>query len=150
MSEQKTQILVIGAGYAGLLCTVRLAGKTRRQNVQITLVNAADTLVERVRLHQYAANQPVQRRPIVDILRGTGPTFIQGTVTAIDIKHHAVTAQMAGGSQRLTYDYLVYALGSTMERESVPGIRENAYTLTPTGLLSAEGLRTALPALNKT
>src|SRR2546423_1075138 len=127
MSESKTQILVVGAGYAGLLCTIRLAGKTRRQNVQITLVNAADTLVERVRLHQYAANQPVQRRPIVDMLRGTGVTFVQGTVTAIDIKCREVTAQTVTGSQRLTYDYLVYALGSTMERESVPGIRDYAY-----------------------
>ena len=40
MSGQKTQIVVIGAGYAGLLATLRLAGKTRRQNVALTLVNA--------------------------------------------------------------------------------------------------------------
>jgi NADH:ubiquinone reductase (H+-translocating) len=38
--------------------------------VAITLVNAADVFVERLRLHQVAANQAVARRPIADILRG--------------------------------------------------------------------------------
>src|SRR5512144_817216 len=113
MSEQKTQIVVIGAGYAGLLCTVRLAGKTRRQPVQITLVNAADVLVERVRLHQYAANQPVKHRPIRSYLRGTGVSFVQGMVTEIDTQQHIITAQTQDGVRRLIYDYLVYALGST-------------------------------------
>ncbi len=148
MSEQKTQILVIGAGYAGLLCTVRLAGKTRRQNVQITLVNAADTFVERPRLHQYAANQPIKHRPIRDYLRGTGVNFIQGTATAIHMRDRTVTVQTPSGNQRLTYDYLVYALGSTSDRETVPGVRDYAFTLTPAGPQSAEALRTALPALN--
>ena len=70
MSQQQIQVYVIGAGYAGLLATVRLAGKTRRQNVQITLINPSERFVERLRLHQYAANQPVRQRPIVEILRG--------------------------------------------------------------------------------
>jgi NADH:quinone reductase (non-electrogenic) len=149
MSERKTQILVLGAGYSGMIFTTRFAGKVRRQNVQITLVNAADTFVERVRLHEYAANQPIKRRPIVDMLRGTGVRFVHGTVTAIDPERRQVSAQTPTGSQQLTYDYLVYALGSTTDREAVPGVCEYAYTLTPSGPLSAEALRTRLGALNK-
>src|SRR5437763_11949670 len=38
-----TRILVIGAGYAGLLFTMRLAGKVARQNVQIALRQDAQT-----------------------------------------------------------------------------------------------------------
>ena len=72
MSDQQKKVLVIGAGYAGMLATVRLAKKTYRQNVQITLINPAETFVERLRLHQYAANQLVKQRPIAEILRGTG------------------------------------------------------------------------------
>jgi len=60
MTKQFTRIVVIGAGYAGLLATVRLAGKTRHNNVAITLVNASDVFVERLRLHQFAANQAIQ------------------------------------------------------------------------------------------
>ena len=46
-------IVVIGAGYAGTLAALRLAGKSKNQN--ITLINASDTFVERIRLHELAA-----------------------------------------------------------------------------------------------
>jgi hypothetical protein len=41
--QSSTRVLVIGAGYAGLLFTMRLAGKVARQNVHISLVNETDT-----------------------------------------------------------------------------------------------------------
>ena len=81
MAEQRRQVVVVGAGYAGLLATVRLAGKTRDRAVDITLVNETDTFVERVRLHQFAAGQTVARRSLVDTLQGTGVKFIQGRVS---------------------------------------------------------------------
>jgi NADH dehydrogenase len=60
MKQPSTRILVIGAGYAGLLFTMRLAGKVARQDVHISLVNDSDTFTERLRLHQFATNQEVQ------------------------------------------------------------------------------------------
>ncbi|HEV2236839.1 MAG TPA: FAD-dependent oxidoreductase, partial [Ktedonobacterales bacterium] len=55
----------------------------------------------------------------------------------------------AGGQeQALSYDYIVYALGSDVDRAGVPGVAEHAYTLTPRGERSAEALRGVLPALN--
>src|SRR5512135_222823 len=149
MSQQKIQVYVIGAGYAGMLAAVRLAGKTRRENVQITLINPSERFVERLRLHQYAANQPVRQRPIVEILRGTGVRFVQAWVTAIDTRRREVVAQTDTGSQRLAYDYLLYSPGSTIDQDSVRGVREYAYTLTPTGPHSAEALRNVLPELNR-
>ena len=149
MSQQQIHVYVIGAGYAGMLAAVRLAGKTRRQNVQITLINPSERFVERLRLHQYAANQPVRQRPIVEILRGTGVHFVQAWVTAIDTHRREVVAQTDTGSQRLAYDYLLYSPGSTIDQDSVRGVREYAYTLTPTGPQSAEALRSALPELNR-
>jgi len=39
MKNQKTRIIILGGGYAGIMAAVRLAGKTKRQgNVHITLV----------------------------------------------------------------------------------------------------------------
>jgi NADH dehydrogenase FAD-containing subunit len=60
--QQKTRIVIIGAGYAGILAAARLAGRTRRQNVEITLVNAAEVFVERLKLHQVAANQHIPHK----------------------------------------------------------------------------------------
>ncbi|HLY28633.1 MAG TPA: FAD-dependent oxidoreductase, partial [Aggregatilineales bacterium] len=54
------------------------------------------------------------------------------------------------GSQNLTYDHLVYALGSAVESDSVPGVSQYAYSMTPQGPRSAETLREVLPALAKT
>jgi NADH dehydrogenase FAD-containing subunit len=49
------------------------------------------------------------------------------------------------GRHPFDYDYLVYALGSLVDRASVPGVDEYAYTLAPRGPLSAQALREALP-----
>lgn len=146
------RIISIGAGYAGMLATVRLAGKVRREirrgSVAITLINASDVFVERLRLHQQAANQPIPQRNITDILRGTGVAFTRGVVTGIDVARRTIEVRTDAGTQQMGYDYLIYALGSTMDRDSVPGVREFAFTLTPSGPNSVAELRELLPKLN--
>src|SRR5260370_19883408 len=128
------RILVIGAGYAGLLFTMRLAGKVARQHVQIALVNESDTFTERPRLHQFATNQAVQWRSLPQMLRRTPVQFIQGRVTSIDPAHHEIVITHQQQTQHLGYDYLVYALGSETDRKTVPGVAEYAYTLAARGI----------------
>jgi len=149
MTQPNIQVLVIGAGYAGMLATVRLAMKTEDQNIQITLINPTDIFVERPRLHQYAANQSVRQQLINEILRDTKVQFIKGTVTTMDIKQKEVIVKTDVQDQQLAYDYLLFAAGSTFDQDSILGIREYAYTLTPTGPRSAEALKSRLPKLNK-
>ncbi|MCI0390077.1 MAG: FAD-dependent oxidoreductase [Acidobacteria bacterium] len=147
MTERSKRVVVIGAGYAGLLAAVRLAGKTRRLPVEITLVNASDLFIERLRLHQYAAGQAIESRRIADILEMTDIGFVHGLVANLNAGEREVAVQTKGIVRRLSYDHLVHALGSTIDCDSVPGVREYAYRLTPAGPLSAEALRAALPVL---
>src|SRR5947207_15097210 len=142
-----TRILVIGAGYAGLLFTMRLAGKVARQHVQIALVNESDTFTERPRLHQFATNQEVQWRSLPQMLRRKNIQFIQGRVTSIDPAHHEIVVVDQQHTQHVEYDYLVYALGSATDRQSVPGVAQYAYTLAAIGPLSAAALRETLPSI---
>jgi NADH dehydrogenase FAD-containing subunit len=142
-----TRILVIGAGYAGLLFTMRLAGKVARQHVQIALVNESDTFTERPRLHQFATNQAVQWRSLPQMLRRTNVQFIQGRVSSIDPAQREIVIVHQQQTQHLEYDYLVYALGSETDRKTVPGVAEYAYTLAPRGPLSASALRDTLPSI---
>src|SRR5262249_37108261 len=123
MTQQPTSVVVLGAGYAGLLFTARLAGKMSRKRVQITLVNESERFTERVRLHQFATNQPIAWRAIPDVLRGTKVRFVQGTVTDLlpERQEMAIT-QPDGERLTLRYDYLVYALGSLTDRGRVPGV----------------------------
>jgi NADH dehydrogenase FAD-containing subunit len=127
MAQPSLRIVVLGAGYAGTLATARLAGRVRpdiqRGQVAITLVNAADVLVERLRLHQLAANRPIVQRPIADMLCGTGVSFMRGMVTGMDVARRTIAVQTDAGAEPLGYDQLVYALGSTIDQDSVPGVR---------------------------
>jgi NADH dehydrogenase FAD-containing subunit len=129
-----------------------LAGRLKREvargQATITLVNAADVFIERLRLHQLAANRPIAQRPIAGILRGAGVSFRSGVATGIDASRRTVDVRTDAGVESLGYTYLVYALGSTIDRDSVPGVREHAYVLTPSGPRSAIALREVLPTLN--
>jgi NADH dehydrogenase len=146
-TQPSTRILVIGAGYAGLLFTMRLAGKVARQNVHIALVNESDTFTERPHLPEFATNQVIQWRSLPQMLRQTQVQFLQGRVTSIDPAHHEIVVVDQQHTRHVEYDYLVYALGSVTDRQAVPGLAEYAYTLAPSGPLSAAALRETLPSV---
>ncbi len=147
MTQPSKRILVLGAGVAGLLFTLRLAGKVARESVQITLVDESDTFTVRPRLHEFATNQRVFRRSFSQILRKTQVQFLQARVTSLDPSQHRVTVQDQQQQHELAYDYLVYALGSMTDRHSVPGVAEYAYSLSARGPFSAAALRETLPAI---
>ncbi|MEU4068311.1 FAD-dependent oxidoreductase [Streptomyces wedmorensis] len=119
-------VVVLGAGYTGMFTAIRLAHRTRRTGVEITLVNPSGRFVERLRMHQIAAGQELAVRRIPELLTGTGVTFLQGVATAIDPGARHLTVD---DSTLLGYDTLVYALGSSTDTGNVPGAEAHAYTL---------------------
>src|SRR5207253_9441047 len=128
MTQPSTRILVLGAGIAGLLFTLRLAGKVARESVQITLIDESDTFTVRPRLHEFATNQRIFSRPFLQILRKTQVQFVQGRVTSLDPRgRHITILDQHQQQQELGYDYLVYALGSMTDRQNVPRVAEYAY-----------------------
>ncbi|GAA0441962.1 FAD-dependent oxidoreductase [Streptomyces sp. NPDC046215] len=118
------RLVVIGAGYAGLLAAKRLARKLSRSDATVTLVNASDRFVERVRLHQVAAGQPLAAPSLRQQLSGTSVRLVVGRVTAIDTARRTVCTDAAPGA--LGYDTLVYAVGSQARFDDVPGAAEHA------------------------
>ncbi|EHR62704.1 NAD(P)/FAD-dependent oxidoreductase [Saccharomonospora cyanea] len=124
------KIVVLGAGYAGLTAAVNLAARTKhRDDVHITLVNAAERFTERLRLHQVASGQRVADFRIPELLRDTGVEFVRGWVTGLDATARTVRVD----DQRvLEFDTLVYALGSVARTSTVPGADIHAYTLDST------------------
>ncbi|MFC4070140.1 NAD(P)/FAD-dependent oxidoreductase [Actinoplanes subglobosus] len=106
----KHRIVVLGAGYAGIHAAGRLARRLHPAGTEIILVNAEAEFVQRIRMHQVATGQPVARRPLRDVLAGTGVTLRQARVAAVDADSRTVTC--TDGST-INFDTLVYALGST-------------------------------------
>ncbi|PRX45444.1 NADH dehydrogenase FAD-containing subunit [Prauserella shujinwangii] len=118
-----THIVVVGAGYSGL-AAAKLAA--RWTSADVTLINASDRFVERVRLHQLASGQRLRDLPLRDLLRGTGVELVVDRVTAIDAD--ARTVHLAGGAP-VGYDRLIYALGSQADLGAVSGAAEHAHTV---------------------
>ncbi|MEW1761253.1 FAD-dependent oxidoreductase [Streptomyces cyaneofuscatus] len=131
--RQLTQhhIIVIGAGYAGAIAAGRLARRLRREDVAITLVNPEPDFVERVRMHQLAVGQELRPRPFAEMFAGTGVRLRLARVTTVDVdrKTVTVTATDATAGEELTYDTLVYALGSAWNTHDVPGTAEHAHDI---------------------
>ncbi|GAA4958902.1 NADH dehydrogenase FAD-containing subunit [Nonomuraea thailandensis] len=121
-------IVVLGGGYAGVMCAVRLALRTRKLDVSITLVNPSERFTERLRMHQVAAGHELADFRIPELL-GERVTFVRGWATAIDTARREVTVDIGDGSRTLPYDKLVYALGSYTDTSVVPGADDHAHTL---------------------
>ncbi|MGW4501118.1 NAD(P)/FAD-dependent oxidoreductase [Micromonospora sp. NPDC004336] len=124
---QRHEVLVLGAGYAGLAAAIQLAARTRRRgNLRVTLVNPYDTFTERLRLHMTATGQETAEMRIAELLDGTGADFVRGWVTAVDPGAKTVRID---DDRVLRYDTLVYGLGSVADTAAVPGVDDHAYTL---------------------
>lgn len=140
-----TQLLILGAGYAGLMAAFRLGRAAQGKPITVTLINDSPLFVERVRLHQVAAAQRVRARPIQGLLRGSGVRFVQGRVTRIAAQSRQVHLTTPDGEQVLSYNYLLYALGSQTDFGRVPGARD--YTLSAGNAADAPRLRERLSQL---
>ncbi len=150
MVDETKQIVILGAGYSGMMAALRLAGKTKRLATNITLVNGLDHFVERPRLHEHATGIALKQKRLIDMLRGTKVNFVQGWVKRIDPKQQMVDIETANGQQSLLYHKLIYALGSQTNRDIVPGVAEYTFSLDPCGDLTATALKAKLEAVRQT
>jgi NADH dehydrogenase FAD-containing subunit len=147
MNHKPTQILILGAGYAGLMAALRLSGKTKNLDVQLTLVDASPVFVQRPRLHHIAVDQQVPEMTIEDLIRGTRIDFLEGWISGLDPVAQQVEVQIGGSVHNRHYDYLVFALGSQVDRSSIPGVGQHAYVLDPSGPMGARDLQKELKTL---
>ncbi|MFF5705888.1 NAD(P)/FAD-dependent oxidoreductase [Streptomyces sp. NPDC012794] len=136
MSE-KTGVVVVGGGYAGVMAANRL---TLGGEVTVTLVNPRASFVHRIRLHQLVGGTDTAVVDYRDVLAEDVRLAVD-TVDRIDAG--ARTLHLASGAT-LGYDYLVYAVGSTGAQPRVPGAAEHAYPVAT--LEDVERLRPVLDA----
>ncbi|MFE2626410.1 NAD(P)/FAD-dependent oxidoreductase [Streptomyces sp. NPDC059374] len=126
-TEGAHYVVILGAGYAGMAAAVQLAARTKgRNDVKVTLVNAQERFIERMRLHMAATGQQLAELSIPELLDGTGAQFVRGWVTAVDPDTKTVRID---DDRVLSYDTLVYGLGGVADTSAVPGADEHAHTL---------------------
>lgn len=125
----KTNILILGAGYAGVNTALHLQKQLIYQEANITLVNKHDYHYFTTQLHESAAGTTSHNSVKIDIdelIDSDMINFIKEEVISIDINNQKV---MLKSGKELTYDFLVVALGSEIETFGIKGLREHAFSI---------------------
>jgi NADH dehydrogenase len=133
--NKKTNVVVIGGGYAGVIAANHLRVNA---DVAVTLINPRPQFVERIRLHQLVTGSDDAVADYADVLSDDVRLLID-TAELIDAAARTVTL---GSGDTVRYDYLIYAVGSTGAALTVPGAAEFAYPISE--LEHAEPLRAAM------
>ncbi|HLX14836.1 MAG TPA: FAD-dependent oxidoreductase [Bradyrhizobium sp.] len=125
-------VVILGGGYAGLMAALRLGRK--KQSLRIALINASDQFLERVRLQESIVTEVKPRIPsISEFLAGTNIEYFCASVVSLDANRRRVRI---ASDREIGFGEAIYALGSRIDVESVPGVAEHAYRLE-----AAEGSR---------
>jgi NADH:ubiquinone reductase (H+-translocating) len=126
---RKPKVVILGAGYGGLMTTVRLQKALGVNEADITLVNKNDYHYETTWLHEASAgtlHHDRCRYKIEEVIDRSKVNFVKGTVVKIIPQENKVILE----DGELTYDYLVVALGAESETFGIKGIKENAFSIT--------------------
>jgi len=125
---KKPNVVILGAGYGGLMTTVRLQKLLGVNEANITLVNKNDYHYESTWLHEASAgtlHHDRVRYPIADVIDQSKVNFVKDTVVKVASQENKVILE----NGELTYDYLVVALGFESETFGIKGLREYAFSI---------------------
>lgn len=125
---KKPQIVILGAGYGGLLTARRLQKKLNINEAEVTLINKHRYHYETTWLHEASAgtvHHDQVRYDIASILDRNKVTMIEDTVVEINKDEKMVVCQ----NKNVSYDYLVIALGGESETFGIEGLKEYAFSI---------------------
>lgn len=137
--NKKKNIVIAGAGFAGLKTALTLAKKLKNPDYEIILVDEKNIHVYTPDLYEIATafhekiTQECLTRlketvatPLPKILRHRGITFIRDKISALAPEQNKITLEQHGN---LLYEYLVLALGSVANFYGIPGLQQFSYPL---------------------
>ncbi|MEC1262149.1 NAD(P)/FAD-dependent oxidoreductase [Bacillus swezeyi] len=128
MPLNKPKVVVLGAGYGGLMTVTRLVKKIGINEADITLVNKHNYHYETTWMHEASAgtlHHDRCRYPIKDVINTSRVRFVQDTVKNINKEEKKVVL----GTGEIAYDYLVVALGAVPETFGISGLKEYAFSI---------------------
>lgn len=127
-----TNIVIVGAGYAGVLTAKKLEKKLRKkaknEQVHISIIDRHPYHTMLTELHEVAACRVEEdsiKMDLKKIFQGRNVEVVLDNITNVDFEKKKVT----GGNGAYDYDYLVLAAGSKPTFFGVEGAEENSYTL---------------------
>lgn len=125
---KRPNIVILGAGYGGMITTVRLQKMLGANEANVTLVNKHNYHYQTTWLHENAAgtlHHDKTRMKISDVVDTNKINFVQDTVLSINSDEKKVKLE----NGELEYDYLVVGLGFEAATFGISGLKEHAYTI---------------------
>lgn len=123
------KIVIVGAGYAGVLTAKKLEKSLRKNsNVSITIIDKNPFHTMLTELHEVAAARVDEdgiRLSLKRIFAGRNVDVRLDTVELIDFGKQIVV----GKNEQYPYDYLVISAGSKQTYYGIPGAKENSFGL---------------------
>ncbi|TDL74460.1 NAD(P)/FAD-dependent oxidoreductase [Rhodococcus qingshengii] len=125
----KPIIVILGAGYGGIITSKKLEKLLKSGEADVTLINKHGYHYVTTQLHKTGAGTAADRQIAMEIPELINPektNFKKGNVTAVDITKQEVHLE---GGETVEYDYLLIALGFDIETFGIPGIKEHAFAI---------------------
>ncbi|NLN47059.1 MAG: FAD-dependent oxidoreductase [Clostridiaceae bacterium] len=123
------RIVILGAGYAGVLTAKKLAKRLRKtEDVTITLIDKNSYHTMLTELHEVAAGRVDEasvRISLQRIFAGRRVELVTDTIRSVDYAGR----QVKGDRAVYEYDYLVLATGSQPACFGIPGVEEYSWKL---------------------
>ncbi|MFP7478805.1 NAD(P)/FAD-dependent oxidoreductase [Terribacillus saccharophilus] len=122
-------IVILGAGYGGVLAAQTVRKYYSKAQANVTLINKTPTHQIITELHRLAAgsiSEQAVAMPVEKLLKGLDVDFKVATVESFNVDKKEVV--LAGGNT-LSYDALVVGLGSKTAYFGIPGLEENSLVL---------------------
>jgi NADH:ubiquinone reductase (H+-translocating) len=120
-------VVVLGSGFAGLWAAV--AAARRLDELRIPARDVGVTVISSqpfhdIRVRNYESDLTACRIPLSAVLDPVGIAYIAADVMAIDTAARSIMFSGPDGFGSQDYDRLVFALGSSVARPDIPGLRE--------------------------
>src|SRR5690606_2057099 len=124
----KPHIVILGAGYGGMMTTLKLQKKLKAKEAKITLVNKEDYHFQAAWLHENAAgslHHDQLRVPIRELINEDKVNFILDKVISIKPEEKKIKLE----NQTISYDFLVIALGSEAVKPIEFDVHEGIFSI---------------------
>jgi len=122
------KIVILGAGYGGVMTALRLQKQLNYNEADVTLVNKHDYHYITTHLHMPAAGTDSPENARVSISKLIDEfkiDFVKSTVVQIRPQDRKVILE----DGTLSYDYLVIGVGGEPETFGIPGLKEHALNI---------------------
>lgn len=125
----KQNIVVVGAGYAGVSATKYLAKKLKKEDVTITLIDRHSYHTMMTELHEVAGGRVEPQAIQYDLqhlfARQKNVQLVTDTVIGIDKEQKIVKTKVGS----YPFDQLILGMGGEPNDFGTPGVKENGFTL---------------------